>query len=156
MTLQERMTNMKPYFRGIEMYNEGLIVKVVMPERWKVYGSADERIKVAPSDTKMGEYYFYANSNDTTYDEMFDLVEEVIKVNEETALKLKLLKDKIEEMKELFADNEYSKLMTLKFVMQEEEKPKNKKRGGRKKKEENAFEKPIETPQETIAEEGGQ
>lgn len=152
MTLQDRMTNMKPYFRGIEMYNDGLIVKTVFPERWKVYGSEDARIKVAPSENNTGEYFFYANSNDTTYDEMFDLVEEVIKVNEETALKLKLLKDKIEEMKVLFADNDYSKLTTLKFVM-EEEKPKAKK-GGRKKAKE-APEKPTEATETTI-EEGGE
>lgn len=152
MTLQDRMTNMKPYFRGIEMYNDGLIVKTVFPERWKVYGSEDARIKVAPSENNVGEYFFYANSNDTTYDEMFDLVEEVIKVNEETALKLKLLKDKIEEMKVLFADNDYSKLTTLKFVM-EEEKPKTKKSGRKKSKE--ASEKPTEATETTI-EEGGE
>lgn len=146
------MTNMKPYFRGIEMYNDGLIVKTVFPERWKVYGSEDTRIKVAPSENNAGEYFFYANSNETTYDEMFDLIEEVIKVNEETALKLKLLKDKIEEMKVLFADNDYSKLVTLKFVM-EEEKPKAKK-GGRKKTKE-APEKPTEATETTI-EEGGE
>ena len=36
-TLQERMNDMKPYFRGIEMYNEALMVKVVYPPRWKAY-----------------------------------------------------------------------------------------------------------------------
>ena len=66
-TLQERMNDMKPYFRGIEMYNEALIVRVVFPPKWKAYNSNDGRIKAAPSENVANEYYYYANSENTTY-----------------------------------------------------------------------------------------
>ena len=47
-TLQERMRDMAPYFRGIDMYNEALIVRVVYPNKWKAYNSSDCLIKSAP------------------------------------------------------------------------------------------------------------
>jgi hypothetical protein len=121
------MNEMKPYFRGIEMYNDALMVKVVFPKNWKAYPSADGRIKTTPSDDETLTYY-YADSKDTTYEEMFDLIEETIKANNEIILKLKLLKDKVEELKELFSKSTYEELQTLKFVTEsiKEEKPKRK------------------------------
>lgn len=123
-TLQERMTEMKPYFRGVEMFNEALIVKVIYPSKWQAYPSKDNRIKVTPSDSNPNESYYYASSEDTTYDDMFDLIEETIKINSETALKLKLLAQKVEELKELFSERSYEDLLTMTFAF--ENKPKRK------------------------------
>lgn len=124
-TLQDRMNDMKPYFRGIEMYNDALMVKVVYPTKWVVYPSDDGRIKVTESDDHKMTYY-YADSNDTTYEEMFDLVEQTIKANQDIILKLKLLKDKVEELKELFNNTPYDDLLTLQFVIGKQAKPKRK------------------------------
>jgi hypothetical protein len=142
-SLQERMNDMKPHFRGIEMYNEALMVKVVFPNNWKAYPSNDNRIKVTPSDDGRMTYY-YADSKDTTYDEMFDLIEETIKANNDIVLKLKLLKEKVEELKELFSRLPYEELQTLKFVTESFEKDKPKRKYTKKKKE---VEKPKEEPQ---------
>lgn len=109
------MNDMKPYFRGIEMYNEAIMVKVAYPNKWKAYPSKNEKIKITTADNNKGLLYYYANSNDTTYEEIFDLIEETIKSNEDIVLKLKLLKDKIEELKEIFSTNSYEKLLTLTF-----------------------------------------
>jgi len=126
-TLQERMNDMKPYFRGIEMYNEALMVKVVYPNNWRAYPSDDGRIKVTPSDDKSSNVtYYYADSKDTTYEEMFDLVEQTIKANQDIVLKLKLLKDKVEELKELFQNTSYDDLLNLQFVIEKPTKPKRK------------------------------
>ena len=115
-TLQDRMNDMKPYFRGIEMYNEAIMLKVVFPNKWKVYPSEDGKIKVTASDN--GEMtYYYADSNNTTYEEIFNLAEETIKVNQDIILKLKLLKDKVEELKELFQATSYDDLLKLEFVI---------------------------------------
>lgn len=114
-TLQERMNDMKPYFRGIEMYNEAIMVKVAYPNKWNYYPSKNEKIKITTADNNKGLLYYYANSNDTTYEEIFDLIEETIKTNEDIVLKLKLLKDKIEELKEIFSTSSYEKLLTLTF-----------------------------------------
>ena len=126
-TLQDRMNDMKPYFRGIEMYNEALMVKVMYPNNWRAYPSDDGRIKVTPSDDKSSNVtFYYADSKDTTYDEMFDLVEQTIKANQDIILKLKLLKDKVEELKELFQNTSYDDLLNLKFVIDKPTKAKKK------------------------------
>ena len=116
-TLQERMNDMKPYFRGIEMYNEAIMVKVAYPNKWKAYPSEDGRIKITPSDSEPNLTYYYADSKDTTYEEMFDLVEQTIKANQDIVLKLKLLRDKVEELKELFQNTPYDDLLNLQFVV---------------------------------------
>ena len=116
-TLQERMNGMKPYFRGIEMYNEAIMVKVAYPNKWKAYPSEDGRIKITPSDSDPNLTYYYADSKDTTYEEMFDLVEQTIKANQDIVLKLKLLRDKVEELKELFQNTPYDDLLNLQFVV---------------------------------------
>ena len=115
--LQDRMASMKPYFKGIEMYNEALIVKVVFPTNWKAYDSQDGKIKVTPSDTNPNESYYYASSEDTSYDDIFDLIEETIKANQDIILKLELLKKKIEELKEVFSSHSYDELCSLSFVL---------------------------------------
>jgi len=108
---------MKPYFRGIEMYNEAIMVKVAYPNKWKAYPSEDGRIKITPSDSDPNLTYYYADSKDTTYEEMFDLVEQTIKANQDIVLKLKLLRDKVEELKELFQNTPYDDLLNLQFVV---------------------------------------
>jgi len=108
---------MKPYFRGIEMYNEAIMVKVAYPNKWKAYPSEDGRIKITPSDSDPNLTYYYADSKDTTYEEMFDLVEQTIKANQDIVLKLKLLRDKVEELKELFQNTSYDDLLNLQFVV---------------------------------------
>lgn len=143
-TLQERMNDMKPYFRGIEMYNEALIVRVMLPPRWKAYNSNDGRIKATPSETVANEYFYYANSEDTSYEDIFDLIEETIKANNDIVLKMKLLRDKGEELKELFSRLSYEELMTLKFVTEKPKKDKGKRKYTKKKKE---AEKEEEVPQ---------
>ena len=154
-SLQERMNDMKPYFRGIEMYNEALIVRVVLPPKWRAYNSNDGRIKAAPSENVANEYYYYANSENTTYEDIFDLIEETIKANNDIVLKMKLLRDKGEELKELFSRLPYEELVTLKFVTEKPKEDKPKRKYTKKKKEaEKAQEQPqTETNDEEVKEE---
>jgi len=126
--LQDRMNDMRQYFRGIDVYNDALMVKVALPRNWRYYSSADDRIKVAPSEDGSDIVFFYADSNNTSYDEIFDFVEQTIKENEEITLKLTLLKEKVEELKDIFSNTPYEKLKTLSFIFEDkkEEKPKRK------------------------------
>ena len=147
-TLQERMESMRPYFKGIEMYNEALIVKVVFPNNWKAYDSQDGRIKVTPSESNPNESFYYANSENSSYDDIFDLIEETIKANQDIILKLELLKDKIEELKEAFSTHTYDELCSLSFSF---------KKGKRKyvkaeKVSQNENKSPLEQSNETVVE----
>jgi hypothetical protein len=150
-TLQERMNDMRPYFRGIEMYNEALMVKVVMPANWKCYPSADGRIKVTPSDSDPNMSFYYADSSNTSYEDIFDLIEETIKANKDIVLKIKLLKEKVQELQELFSQHTYEELQTIKFELSEPKKEKPKRKYAKKKKEpEKPQEEPVEENNEVV------
>jgi hypothetical protein len=134
-TLQERMNDMKPYFRAIEVYNNALMVRMVLPTNWKIYPSSDGRIKVTPSETNANEAIYYADSNEASYEDIFDLIEDTIKNNRDIVSKLKLLKEKIEELKELFSTHSFEELETLRFELIEPKKTKGKRKYTKRKKE---------------------
>jgi hypothetical protein len=146
-TLQERMDGMRPYFRAIEVYNDALMVRVVLPSSWKIYPSQDGKIKVTPSEANANEAIYYADCNEASYEDIFDLVEETIKNNKDIVSKLKLLKEKVEELKELFSRHSFEELQTLKFEITETKKEKPKRKYTKKKKE---AEKPSEEQIEAV------
>lgn len=152
--LQDKINALKPYFRGIEMFNEALIVKMQYPPKWKSYGTVDERIKTANDEHDPSLVYYYGDSKNTSYEEMFMLIEETVKVNQDMKLKLALLKEKFDELKELFSSKSYDELKTLEFHFQTPKKPKRR-YTKRKKAEETTIEAekeeingPIETANE--------
>ena len=153
--LQERMNDMQPYFRGMEMYNDAIMVKVMYPPKWRAYGSVDERIKVTPADDNPSLLYYYADSKLSSYDEIFDLIEETIKANNEMRLKIELLKTKVEELKELFSSTSYEDLQYLKFSIEKPKKTRVRKKSTRKEKTpQNASEQAREASSEQV-ENGG-
>ena len=125
--LQDEIMKLGDYFRGIEYYNDALIVKVNFPPRWQVYPSKDGNIKPAKSESNAGEYYYYGNMNKVSLDDIFGVIKETIEANKDAELKIGLLNDKIAELKDLFRSTPYDKLVNLKYVIEEKkEKPKRK------------------------------
>ena len=125
--LQDEIMKLGGYFRGIEYYNDALIVKVIFPTNWKVYPSSDESIKPASSDNSNGEYYYYGNVNSVSLDDIFSLINETIEANRDAELKIQLLTSKIKELQELFKVTPYEELLTLNFYTdKKEKKPKRK------------------------------
>lgn len=147
--LQDRITNLGTYFRGIESYNDALIVKVLFPEKWGVYDSADGTIKTVKSEDTVNEYFYYGDSHEVDLETIFDLIDETIEMNKSVLKKIELLRNKVEELKELFDNKSLQELETLKFVTEKPKTPKAKKKYTRKKKSSQNEEK---TPsEETVA-----
>ena len=137
--LQDEILKLGDYFRGIEYYNDAIIVKVNFPPRWQVFPSNDNLIKPAKSETSNGEYFYYGNMNNVSLDDIFTLIKDTIEANKDAELKIKLLAEKYNELKELFKTNTYESLLRLKLVIEEEkkeEKPKRKYTKKKKKEEE--------------------
>lgn len=134
--LQDEIMKLGDYFRGIEYFNEALIVKVNFPQRWQVYSSKDGNIKPAKSEKAAGEYYYYGNMNIVTLDDIFGLIKETIEANKDAELKIQLLNEKANELKELFKTTPYEKLLGLKFIIEEVKEKKPKRKYTKKKKEE--------------------
>lgn len=127
MTLQERIKKNEAYFRGMEIVNNTAIIKVLYGEKWGAYPSQDEHIKVAKSEEVPNEWFYYADYTYTIIDEIFDLIEETINMNLSAIERLHLFNQKMEELKEIFANETLDKLKTLQFKFEEEKKYKRKK-----------------------------
>lgn len=137
--LQDEIMKLGDYFRGIEYYNDALIVKVNFPPRWQVYPSSDGNIKPAKSERAQGEYYYYGDMNKVSLDDIFGVIKETIEANQDAELKIQLLNEKMNELKEIFKKTSYEELLNLKFIIEEKkpEKPKRKYTKRKKKEEEN-------------------
>lgn len=142
--LQDEIMKLGEYFRGIEYFNDALIVKVVFPTRWQVYPSIDGNIKPAKSDKETGEYYYYGDMNKVSLDDIFGLIEETVDANKDAELKIQFLNDKINELKELFKREPYERLSRLKFIIEDEPKEKKAKRKYTRKKVKEIKEEPKE------------
>lgn len=121
--VEDYISQIGEYFKGIEKFNDALIVKIQLPDKWGVYPSADGRIKPAVSETTPNEYFYYGDSGEVKLEEIFQLIIETIQMNKDVLIKIELLKDKVNELKELFDTKTLEELKTLKFVT---EKPKSK------------------------------
>lgn len=128
MTLQERIKKNEAYFKGMEIVNNTAIIKVLYGEKWGAYPSADDRIKVAKSEEVPNEWFYYSDYTYTIIDEIFDLIEETIDMNLSAIERLGLFNQKIDELKELFANESLSKLKTLSFHFEEGKPKRNKKK----------------------------
>lgn len=121
--VEDYISQIGEYFKGIEKFNDALIVRIQLPDKWGVYPSADGRIKPAVSETTPNEYFYYGDSGEVKLEEIFQLIIETIQMNKDVLIKIELLKDKVNELKELFDTKTLEELKTLKFVT---EKPKAK------------------------------
>lgn len=151
--LQEEITKLGEYFRGIEYYNDAIIVKVIFPLRWQVYPSIDELIKPARSDQQQGMYFYYGDANKVTLDDIFGLIEETIYANKDAEQKIQLLNQKRAELDEVFKHETYERLLHLQFVINDPQKAENKQKRKytRKKKQANTEQK--NDTQEIVSEE---
>lgn len=148
--LQDEIMKLGDYFRGIEYFNDALIVKVNFPPRWQVYPSIDGNIKPAKSEKAVGEYFYYGDMNKVSLDEIFSLIEETIEANKDAELKIQLLNEKVTELKELFKRETYDRLSRLKYVIEETTKEKKPKRKYNKKKKDEEKESVVVT-EEVVA-----
>lgn len=128
--LQDRISKISDYFKGIRVEGGLFIVNVEYRNGWKAFNSSDDSINVAQSDTNINEWFYYANMSEVTIDSIFDLIDETIIFNENIRRKIELLKVKVEELKVLFDEEPIEKLETLQFVFNTSKKKKKKNTNG--------------------------
>jgi hypothetical protein len=141
--LQDEIMKLGDYFRGIEYFNDALIVKVNFPPRWQVYPSSDGNIKPAKSEKSQGEYYYYGDMNKVSLDDIFGIIKETIDANKDAELKIQLLNNKMAELEDVFRKNPYEKLLNLKFIIEEVKQEKPKRKYTKKKKKEEITTEPV-------------
>lgn len=125
-SLQDRIRNLQPYFLGFEIKETLYIMRIALPSRWSAYNSEDNLIKVTKSDTN-NEWFYYADINEVDLNDIFDLVEDTILTNESVTKKIELMRQRMEELKELFQSETLERLETLQFVFDDTRKPSKRK-----------------------------
>lgn len=97
--------------------------------------------------------YCYMTEVSNGIQPVFNIIDETIRYNEELAKKVELLKEKAEELKELFATRSYNELLGLEFVLKTDSKPETTKVKRQSKPTKKTPQKPQEEPIEAKIEE---
>lgn len=117
--IQKTLDSLQPYVIGIR-YLEGMaVVDAVFKDGWTVPDS--DTVKKIKGDEGLNYYMILSEKDGIGLDDLLEYVGKTIKINLEREKKHELLKDKANELKELFKKTSFEKLKRLKFVIGDEE-----------------------------------
>ena len=117
--IQKTLDSLQPYVIGIR-YVEGVpVVDTVFKEGWTLHD--DPRIEKTKGSEEMNYYMLFSKIDGIGLDELLGYVDKTIKLNVEREKKHDLLKEKVNELKEIFKKNSLDKLKRLKFTFSEED-----------------------------------
>lgn len=144
----------KSFADGVEYY----MVYMTFGTKWKVLEPIEREnpienvvcIKVSNEGT-----YCYMTEVSNGIQPVFDVIDETIRYNEELTKKVELLKEKAEELKELFSTRCYDELLGLEFVLKTDSKPESTKNKRQSKSGKKTAQKPKEELTEVKSEEAG-
>lgn len=117
MNIKERIERLGMYFNSMNVAAENNIiyVRVQFPKGWGCSELTEHNFNVtAVTDEIPGYFYFFANM-EIGFDKIFDAIEYNIQFNEEAQAKVSLLREKIEELKNIFENEDINALKTLEF-----------------------------------------
>lgn len=97
---------------GVEYY----VVTINFNPKWNVVKPLDETVSCV-NQTESGAYVYFTEVNNGI-DAVFDAIDHTINYNEDVEKKITLLRQKINELQELFANETYENLQRLSFVIQ--------------------------------------
>ena len=117
MNIKERIERLGMYFHSMNVAAENNIiyVRVQFPKGWGCSELTEYNFNVkSVTDEIPGYFYFFANM-EIGFDKIFDAIEFNIQFNEEAQAKVSLLREKIEELKDIFENEDIYVLRTLEF-----------------------------------------
>lgn len=117
--IQKTLDALQPYVIGIRYLEGTVLVDAVFKEGWTV--PEDSQIKKAKGDDSMNYYMLFSETPNIGLDEILAYVERIIKLNLEREKKHELLREKVNELKELFKKNSLQTLTRLRFTFKEED-----------------------------------
>lgn len=117
MNIKERIERLGEYFNSMNVAAEnGIIyIHVKFDKGWGCSELTEYNYNVkCVKDETPGYFYFFADM-EVGFDKIFDAIEYNIKFNEEAQEKVSLLMTKIEELKNIFENEQIDTLKTLEF-----------------------------------------
>jgi hypothetical protein len=117
MNIQERINKLGDYFKGMQVNAENSIIYVTVQfqKGWACSEVTEHNFNVkAVQDEIPGVFYFFTDM-EIGFDKVFDAIEYNINFNEEAQAKVNLLREKIEELRDIFESEDIDTLKTLEF-----------------------------------------
>ena len=105
--IEERINNLKPYFRGLKLTDNYRIIELYIKKSWSFNEKEEIQFqkKEVKDNSNMFYYMFYSDTK--TFDQILDFIEiDVINYNLEIEEKENLLRAKVEELKKKMAEHE--------------------------------------------------
>lgn len=117
MNIKERIENLGMYFHSMNVAAENNIiyVRVQFPKGWGCSELTEYNFNVKAVKDEIPGYFYFFSDMERGFDNLFDAIEYNINFNEEAQAKVSLLKQKIEELKEIFENEDIKVLETLEF-----------------------------------------
>jgi hypothetical protein len=117
--IQKTLDSLQPYVIGIRYLEGTPLVDAVFKEGWTV--PEDAKIKKMKGNDEMNYYMLFSETQGVGLDELLAYVKRTIDLNIEREKKHDLLREKVNELKEIFKKNSLDKLKRLKFTFTEED-----------------------------------
>jgi hypothetical protein len=117
MGIKERIDKLGVYFDSMNLSSEnGIIyIRVKFPKGWGCSELTEYNYNTKSVQDDMPGYFYFFADMEVGFDKVFDAIEYNIRFNEEAQAKVNLLREKIEELKSIFENEDIDVLKTLEF-----------------------------------------
>lgn len=122
MTLQELLQYLFPYFHGMRKLKNYISLELIFPKNWEFPNDIISKAQVEQNDKFNGEGYFlvFVSQPNDEFNNMIEVIAELINHNLEREEKERLFKTKVSELKKLFGSTKLEQLKHLEFNVYEE------------------------------------
>lgn len=117
MDIKKRIEKIGNYFNSMNLSSEnGIIyIRVHFPKGWGCSEVTEHNFNVKSVQDEIPGYFYFFADMEIGFDKVFDAIEYNIQFNEEAQAKVRLLREKIEELKDIFENEDINILKTLEF-----------------------------------------
>lgn len=122
MTLNEQLIRLSSYKINFNIYEGTVIISLEYPKDWTVLEINSSDIQTTSENGR--QFYWVPLQMDV--EKVFELIDETIEYNKDIEAKSELFKQKIDEMRKIFLEEDLQTLRTMEFKMKKKKFPKKK------------------------------
>lgn len=122
MTLNEQLIRLSSYKINFNIYEGTVIISLEYPKDWTVLEINSSDIQTTSENGR--QFYWVPLQMDV--EKVFELIDETIEYNKDIEAKSELFKQKIDEMRKIFLEEDLQTLKTMEFKMKKKKLPKKK------------------------------
>ena len=122
MTLNEQLIRLSSYKINFNIYEGTVIISLEYPKDWTVLEINSSDIQTTSENGRQ----FYWVPLQMNVEKVFELIDETIEYNKDIEAKSELFKQKIDEMRKIFLEEDLQTLRTMEFKMKKKKLPKKK------------------------------